>query len=133
MKYFICRLGGFIIGIPADQTEHIAPAARTQENISERENGKTYISVPALMRQTDLSAPHALMLKAKTPPPDSGQIVLLTPKIIIDLEIQDEKISRLPGVFAGVYSFFSGACFTEDGLNLILLINPQKLQEKYND
>ena len=127
MKYFICALGRASLGFPAGQTERIIPVTREQTIVREITEGETFISIPALFRLPGIPAPHGLVLKipgAVLP----GRIILLTPKIDIDVEIPDEKIKKLPGSFAGVYSLVNGACFMDQGM--ILLLDSIKLAEK---
>jgi len=125
VRYFVCAVEKVSLAIPADQIERIIPAARVQTRVYETENDEAFISVPALLKQADLAAPHGLVLKSGSA--GSGtKIILLTPKIDTDLEIPEESIRGLPGVFTGVFSFFSGAYFN-GGPNVILILDPRKL------
>lgn len=118
MRYFICALESIQLGIPADVTERIIPAAE----IKGREH---IITLTALFKQTDIASPHGIVLK----PGENSKTctILLTPKIDIDLEIDEEKIHALPEAFSGVFLCFKGAYF--NGQNLILLLEPEKLTE----
>ena len=154
MKYFICALDKVSVGIPAEQTERIIPLAREQAGVYETESQppgtdeagtkEAFISLPALLHD-NTPARHGLVLKSAGEASASRaniKTILLSPKIDIDIEIPDESIHRLPEAFAGIFSFFSGACFApginapgtndESGQNLILIVNPQKLMEVYN-
>ena len=132
MKCFICSLGGINFGVPSEQTERIIPVNRSQTSVCETENQETFISLPALFRQTDAAAPHGLVLKTGGKSTAAGlpvKTILLTPKIDIELEIPEEHIHRLPQVFAGLFSCFRGACFTGGSPNMILILNPERLTE----
>ena len=129
MKYFICALNTFNLGIPADLTGRIINAERTQTDIFETEDDIAFVSIPALFRQKN-STLHGLVLKTgavicKWP----GSIILLTPRIEIDLEILDEEIRPLPDSFSGAFFFVKGAFFSA-GQNMIMIIDPEKLLEK---
>jgi len=126
VKYFICALGSLSLGIPAEQTEKIIPVTRVQTGVVEKENQETYISIPALFQQKDTPSPHGLVLKG-----GREKTILLTPKIEVDLEIPEEKISRLPGFFGGAFSFFRGACFADANIGdakMIFILDPEKLR-----
>ena len=114
MKYFICTLAGVQLAIPEEKTDRIIVADRT---LNESGNGKTCISLPALFKLEDDSAPHAVVLK-------SGGI-LLTPKIDIELDIPEESIQKLPDTLSGLFRCFIGAVFS--GEKLILILDPEKL------
>ena len=131
MKYFICGLDEINLGIPAGYTERIIQVARAQACVHENENQDSYISIPVLFGQKDVSAPHGLVLKRSASGP--GKKILLTPKIEIDLEIPEQDIHRLPGAFAGVFAFVKGACFAGSADKMILILDPEKLLEKYHD
>jgi len=128
MRYFICALGKINLGIPAGQVERILPVTGTDK--TENENDEVYISIPKLLKQGDEPVHHGLVLKAGF----NGvkKTTLLVPKIEIDLEIPDENIKRLPESFTGIYSYFSGACFT-GAEKMTFMLNPEKLTENKND
>jgi len=135
VKYFICAFGNNLLGIPAEHTQRVIPVTRVQECVFIADNEEAFISIPALFQKKDAArvqeTPHGLVLK------DSfrinnwpGKIILLSPKIDIDLEIPEEKIRKLPEVFAGVFAFFRGACFQEDSGKMILILDLEKLLSK---
>jgi hypothetical protein len=130
LKYFICALscalGRINLGIPAQQTERLIPVTRVQDAVCETENQEVFISLPALLRQKDFSAPHGIVLKsgARERP---VKTVLLTPRIDAELEIPEEKIYSLPKILAGAFRHFRGAYCTDQ--NVILILAPEKLTE----
>ena len=124
MKYFICALDTLTLGIPAEQTERIIPVTRVQTSVTENENGQAFISIPALFKQKENSAPHGLVLKSAP-----SKTVLLTPRIDIDLEIPEESIRPLPETFSGLYPFIRGVFFTGNSEKMILIFDPKKLME----
>ena len=128
MKYFVCDFDSIFLGIAAEHIQRIIPVSRLQANVLETENEETFISIPALFHQKD-NAVHGLILKSGLAG-FKGKTTLLAPKIDIDLEIDEEKIFRLPEVFTGLFSFFKGACFTEDCNNMIFILDLEKLAEK---
>jgi len=122
-KYFICALGGINLGIPAEQTERIVSVTRKQDAVCETENQESFISLPALLRQKDKTAPHGIVLK-----PAGGQATkttLLTPKIDAEIEIPEENIHGLPRAMDGAYKYFKGAYCADK--KVILILNPEKL------
>jgi len=128
LKYFICALGGIFLGIPARQTERIIAVTRVQDAVYETENREVFISLPALLRQKDKSAPHGIVLKPLvSQPPDTTKTTLLTPRIDAELEIPEESIHSLPRAMDGVYRHFRGAYCADQ--NVILILAPEKLQE----
>jgi len=129
LKYFICALGKINIGIPAEMTERIIAVTRIQGAVCETENQEVFISLPALMRQKETSAPHGIILKPPVPQPPnaSAKTTLLTPKIDAEMEIPEEDIHSLPKAMDGMYKHFRGAYCTDQ--NVILILNPQKLLE----
>ena len=131
MKYFICALdtssGRFNLGIPAEQTERIVSVTRTQDVICETENQETFISLPALLRQKDKAAPHGVVLKQRAGQAPDKKIILLTPKIDVELEIPEENIRGLPRAMDGAYRNFRGAYCADK--NIILILAPEKLLE----
>jgi len=127
MKYFICALDAIDLGIPAERTERIIPAARVQTAVYETENQEAFISLPLLFRQKDPAAPHGVVLKAPEVLPPGPKTVLLTPRIDRELDIPEETIYQLPQAFTGPFRYFSGACFNAQ--SAILLLNPAKLME----
>jgi hypothetical protein len=129
LKYFICALGEAPgrtnLGIPAEQTERIVSVTRIQNSICETENQEIFISLPALLRQKDKTAPHGIVLK-----PAAGQTTkttLLTPKIDAELEIPEEDIRGLPKAMDKAYRHFRGAYCSDT--NIILILDPVKLRE----
>ena len=129
MNYFLCALDTIYIGIPAERTERIIPAARVQTTVFETEEEEAFISLPVLFRQKDTTAPHGVVLKAGGEHHAAGIVkkVLLTPRIDKDLEIPEENIHQLPEVLVGPLRFFRGAYF--NGQSVILILNPEKLME----
>ncbi|MCL1813113.1 MAG: hypothetical protein FWG29_06275 [Treponema sp.] len=132
MRYFICTLDKINLGIPAERTERIIPVTRMQTAVFEtdNDNGKAFISLPMLFLQKDSTALHGVVLK-----PNDGietlKTVLLAPRIDIDLEIPEEHIHSLPEAFVGFFRYFRGVYFTEE--SIVLILNTEKLMEKYND
>ena len=134
MKYFICsfvtpapQLPSMNFGFPSEQTERIISVDRVQTNIYETVEHETYISLPALLRQKGIAAPHGLVLKSL------NSVILLTPKIDVEMDLPQEKITKLPEIFTGVFSIFSGGCFldkTAGNCDLVLLLDPKKIMEK---
>ena len=128
MKYFICALDKMFIGIPAQQTERIISVTRKQDAPRETENNEVFISLPALLKQKETTAPHGIVLKhTESQPPDAPRTTLLTPKIDAELEIPNEEIRGLPEVLGGSYRYFRGAYC--NGQKVILILNPEKLLE----
>jgi len=124
-KYFICAMDKIFLGIPAQWTERVISVTRIQDAIRETENQETFISLPALLKQKDRTAPHGIVLK-----PTAGQTAkttLLTPKIDAELEIPEEEIHGLPRVMSRAYRYFKGAYCT--GKKIILILNPEKILE----
>ena len=127
MKYFICTLGKIHLGIPAEQTERIIQVNRIQNVVHETENQNIFISIPELFRQKDAAAPHGIVLKSA-----SGiNTILLAPKIDIDMEIPEEHICQLPASLEILFWYIKGGCF--NGSNLILILDPEKLMERFYD
>jgi len=124
------------LGIPAEQTERIIPVNRIQTNVFESEGQQAFISLPLLFGLKNNTSPHGLILKTLNDTPQTNvpvKTILLTPKIDNEIEIPQESIYRLPEVFTGIYSFFSGIYFTGGSQNLILILNPKQLTEIYHD
>ena len=131
MKYFICALDKINLGIPSEQTERIISVNRIQTAVYETEDGEAFISLPALLKQGGIAAPHGLILKTGERRPK--KIILLAPKIDIELEIPEETIRRLPEAFAGALEFFTGVCFAGSDENMVLILDPKKIMEVYRD
>jgi len=125
MKYFICALENkkINLGISAKHTQRIIQAAKIQAVEYEAESKEIFVSLPALLQQKNTDAPHGIVLKTE----HKKRIVLLTPRIDIDLEIPEENISRLPDAFVGLYGYFRGVCFHKE--SLILILNIEKILE----
>jgi hypothetical protein len=115
------------MGIPAEMTERIISVTRIQGTVRETENQEVFISLPALLKQKETAAPHGIVLKPVSQPPDAPKTILLTPKIDAETEIPEENIHCLPRAMGGMYRHFRGAYCT--GQNVILILNPQKLLE----
>ena len=128
MKYFICELDNIFLGIASEQIQRIIPVSGLRVNVLETENEDAFISIPALFCQKG-NAIHGLILK-KSLSGLPGKTTLLTPGIDMDIELPEDNISRLPGVFTGIFSLFKGACFTEDGNKMILILDLEKLTDK---
>ena len=112
------------LGIPARQTERIIAVTRIQDSARETENQEVFISLPVILRQKDITAPHGIVLKSGA---ECAKTTLLTPKIDAELEIPEEDIHTLPKAMDGVYRHFRGAYCTDQ--KVILILNPQKLLE----
>jgi chemotaxis signal transduction protein len=115
-------MGRINLGIPAERTERIISVTRAQGAVRETENQEVFISLPALLRQEDTSAPHGIVLKSS-----NAKTTLLTPRIDAELEIPEENIRSLPKVLDGSYGHFRGAYCTDQ--NVILILSPEKLIE----
>ena len=124
MKYFTCSLDNISLGIPADLIERIIPVNRSQTTVYETENDEAFISIPALFRLKDSTAPHGLVLKSQNP----FKTVLLSPKIDIELEIPEEDIRTLPKALAEIFFFCKTVCFK--GQDLVLILAPEKIMER---
>ena len=127
MKYFICKLlgetnrtGNCLMAIPLEHSERIIPANRVQTAVYERENGKAYISIPALLQLKDQSIHHEIILKSNA--------VLLLPRIDVEQEIPEEEIQQLPKAIGEMFSYFRGLYF---GLNMVLILEPEKLKGNF--
>ena len=139
MKYFICALEKISLGIPAEITERIIPVTRVQTAVYQTEDQTAFISLPVLLQHKDSATPHGVVFK----PAASGnaiKIVLLTPRIDIDLEIPEEDIHALPEAFTGLFGYFRGAYFpgkesrspASEGIvrdSVILILNTEKIME----
>ena len=141
------------MGIPSEQIQRIIPVTRAQTKVFETENEDAFISIPALFHKKGAAtvrpfgpfadrmdsmganapgvvhaAPHALVLKSKSAAFNwTGSTMLLSPKIDVELEIPEEKIRALPKAFAGLFSFFRGACFADGSYNMIFILDLEKL------
>ena len=142
MKYFLCALGGapsaadaqneqtpsvVYLSIPTTHTERIIPVTKTQTTESETENGEVFVSLPVLFRQENIATPHGIVLRTEQVP----KTVLLTPRVERDVEIPEESIRPLPGIFARMSKYFKGLYF--DKQNLFLILNTEKFMEGKND
>ena len=128
MKYFICALDRIFLAIPAQQTERVISVTRTQDTARETENQEVFISLPALLKQKDRTAPHGIVLKPLvSQPPNAPKTTLLTPKIDAEIEIPEEGIRSLPEVLGGSYRYFKGAYCADQ--KVILILAPEKLIE----
>ena len=126
MKYFICALDNNptgSLGIPAESIERIVPAEREQSTVCDTENEENFISLPMLLKLKNNAAPHGLVLKTN----GIKKVMLLCPKIDIELEIPEEDIHSLPEALSESLGFFKGAYFTNQ--KVILIIDPGKLME----
>jgi hypothetical protein len=102
-----------------------------QSAVYESENGEMFISLPVLFRLKE-SATNGVVLKDTSVSKEAApKIILLTPKIDIDLEIPDENIHHLPESFSGQFRYFRGACFNDQ--NVILILDPEKLKEVFRN
>jgi len=137
MKYFMCALGAeaqneqasaaVYLCIPTMHAERIIPVTKTQAAESETENDEVFISLPVLFQQKNTVTPHGIVLRSDQVP----KTVLLTPRIEKDVEIPEESVQRLPGIFAGLSKYFKGIYF--DNQNLFLIVNTEKFMEGKND
>jgi hypothetical protein len=133
VKFFICSADSVHFAVPSEKTERIISLDRVQTGVCEKENNEAFISLRALFRFESPSAPHGLILKSGRPGPNGEPVktIHLTPKIDIELEIPEENIYDLPKSFTGLFRFFSGLCFTEKQDNVILIIDIEKILEKF--
>ena len=129
MKYFICALDGkhwnstSYLGIPAEQTERLIPADRTQTVVYETDNEEAFILLPALFDLKDRDAPHGLILKNAP----RIKTILLSPRIENEMEIPPQEIHQLPDALSAMHTYFTGIFFTDD--KVILILDPEKLLE----
>jgi hypothetical protein len=125
MRCFLCSLDGMRVGIPAERAERIVLQDRAQAAVyaAGTGDGGSCISLPVLLRQKDVPAPHGVVLKSDSP----GTTILLTPKIDGDMEIPEESIHPLPEALSGLRRYFEGASFA--GKNMILILSPEKIRE----
>ena len=137
MKYFMCALGAeaqneqtpatVYLGIPTMHAERIIPVTKTQTTESETENDEVFISLPVLLQQKNTVTPHGIVLRSDRVP----KTVLLTSRVEKDVEIPEESIQRLPGIFVGLSKYFRGIYF--DKHNLFLIVDTEKFMEGKND
>jgi len=139
MKYFICTLGkesaaetqpgqSYILetiqlAIPTKDTERIIPVTEVQTAECETKGEEVSVSLPVLFQEKSTATPHGVVLRSDNSP----KTVLLTPGIDRDLEIPEENIHQLPGVFEKLSRYFKGVCF--DNQNLVLILNTEKIME----
>ena len=108
-------------------TERIIPVTKTQTTESETENEEVSVSLPVLFQQKNTATPHGIILRSHRIP----KTVLLTPRIEKDVEIPEERIQQLPGIFARLSKYFKGIYF--DKQNLFLIVNTEKFMEGKSD
>ena len=128
MKYFICALDAICIAIPGECTERVISVSRIQSSVCERDEQNIFISLSLLFKKENLSTPHGILLKSKN---EGEKVILLTPPIDIDLEIFEKDIYTVPMALTEKLRYFSGACFIEG--RLVLILNTEKLLEAYSD
>jgi chemotaxis signal transduction protein len=92
--------------------------------VHETENGEAFISLSSLLN-IDVPASHGVVLKKTSA--DGVQTTLLAPRIDIDMEIPEEKISQLPKAISGFFQFIRGVYFDDN--NAIFILNLDKLME----
>jgi len=109
-------------GFPAASTEQIIQLSREQNSFCETGNNEIFISLPVLFRQR-FTAFHGLILKLIVS--QDKKVILLTPKIEMDMEIPDDKVHGLPEVLSGPFIFFKGVFFNDD--KPVFILNPEKL------
>ena len=137
MKYFICTLEppakaqgkssppeAIQLAIPTTHTERIIPVTKIQAAGYETGDEGVSVSLPVLFQQQSAPTPHGVVLRSE----HALKTVLLTPGIDRDLEIPEEKIHRLPGVFDSLSRYFKGVYF--DNKNVILILNTEKIMEE---
>ena len=132
MRYFICAMDGINLGVPAEWTERVISASQAQGASGET---ALCISIPALLRNKDAAAPHALVMKSDTiaeSPSSQVKTILLVPKIDIDLQIPEENIHALPKVLKDFLQYFRGAYFAAKESpaaagQMILILDPRQL------
>jgi hypothetical protein len=142
VRFFVCSLEGFSLGIPADKTGRVIAAPRSQRALYETENGEAFVSIPALFQKGGLPAPHGIVLKRETAGNGEetsgggeegtggvpGRRVLLVPQIGVDLDIPPGDIKSPPGLIGECLPYFRGVYFT--GKDMILLLDPDVLWER---
>ncbi|MCL2233186.1 MAG: hypothetical protein FWB99_08930 [Treponema sp.] len=138
MKYFICTLEppaeaqekqtapleAMQLAIPTPHTERIIPVTKTQTAGYETGDEGVSVSLPVLFQQQSAPTPHGVILRSE----HALKTTLLTPGIDRDLEIPEESIHGLPGVFDSLSRYFKGVYF--DNQNLILILNTEKIMEE---
>jgi len=128
MKYFICALDTIGVAVSGECTERIISVSRIQSSVYEKEEQNIFISLSLLFKKENLSTPHGILLKPKN---NDKKVTLLTPPIDIDLEIPEKDIYTVPIALTEKLRYFSGACFIEG--RLVLILNTEKLLEAYSD
>ena len=130
MKYFICNpetnsplTGISLLAIPSEKIEKIYASQREMKEITEEEDGEVFFSIPLLLKLKNNLPSHALKIKKNIL---KENLVLLCPKVDLEIDIPDENIHPLPYTMSKM-NFFSNACFLENKLYLILEI--EKLLE----
>ena len=122
MRCFICTFNMIKFGIPADAAKQIIQFSRVQNSMIEKENNEVFISIPALFKQYSEEY-HGLILKMDVS--EVKKIILLTPKIEMEIEIPDNSIHSLPKLFSGPFIYFNGVFFNDN--NPVFIINTEKL------
>ena len=130
MRYFLCALDSVYLGIPSECTGRIISVFRSQSSVCETEDQDVFISLPLLFGRANFSSPHGIVLKQTI---EERKTVLLAPPIDIDIEIPDEEIFSVPGVFEKLLRYCNGACFinVEQEERLIFTLDMEKITKDY--
>ncbi|MCL2181526.1 MAG: hypothetical protein FWB83_10415, partial [Treponema sp.] len=108
MRFFIFPLDNIHIAVAADKVKCFISLDNVQEDSYQAEPGQIKIPIYIVFgksRGENISC-HGIVLKQKTSRDET--LVIITPHIEKDINIDEKEIQSLPGCFSDVYSSFSG-------------------------
>jgi hypothetical protein len=130
MRYFLCTLGGFSLGIPENSAAAVVIYSEAAgETISHEEGGDILFSLPHFFALADRRIRHGIALKSPEGEEGGGapRQVLLVGAVEKEVDIASRDIYPLPELFLapGRFPFFTGISFM--GPVMIAIVDPAVL------
>ncbi|MFP3089981.1 hypothetical protein LQZ21_06595 [Treponema sp. TIM-1] len=139
MRYFLCPVEQFFLGVPEDAVAAIMIYSEgVTKTVSRYEGGDTFFSLPHFFGLADRTVRHGIILKSSKPgasqnngaasePEEGARNILLVSSVEREADVPPEEIYSLPELLlaSGHLSFFTGIAF-ERSL-MIALIDPAAL------
>jgi len=122
MRFFIFPLDGIYIAVAADKVKRFISSGAVPFD-----SGQIKVPVCVIFGKPDnmekSASQHGIVLKKETE--DNKTLVIITPPVERDIDVEESDIQSLPGSFKGVYSSFNGLYF--NGQKIIFFLDVEKL------
>ena len=124
MRFFIFPLETIYIAVAADKVKRFISPENDKDHFYPEQIKLPVYSIFGELNCDENMPHHGIVLKQETGASgrcgDNKTLVIITPPVERDIDVDEKNIQNLPGSFSGVYSLFNGLYFNEQKIIFFL-------------